>query len=54
VVLEWHQPIDRKGEIKFTLKEAEQVRLFSEDLAAYSKEDLQLQFGDLVDKPENK
>jgi hypothetical protein len=37
VVLEWHQPVDRKGEIKFTLKEVEQVRLFSEDLAAYSR-----------------
>ena len=29
--------IDKKGEIKFTLKDAEQVRLFSEDLAAFSK-----------------
>jgi len=31
--------IDKKGEIQFTLKEAENVRLFSEDLAAFSKVD---------------
>lgn len=42
--------IDRKGEIKFTLKEAEQVRLFSEDLAAYSKEDSTATIWGFVDK----
>jgi hypothetical protein len=42
--------IDRKGEIKFTLKEAEQVRLFSEDLAAYSKEDSTATLWGFVDK----
>lgn len=42
--------IDRKGEIKFTLKEAEQVRLFSEDLAAYSKEDSTSTLWGFVDK----
>ncbi len=41
VVLENGAPtaIDKKGEIKFTLKEAEDVRLFSEDFAAFSKVD---------------
>lgn len=41
VILENGAPnaIDKKGEIKFTLKEAENVRLFSEDLAAFSKVD---------------
>ena len=42
--------IDRKGEIKFTLKEAEQVRLFSEDLAAYSKVDSTATLWGFVDK----
>jgi hypothetical protein len=41
VILENGAPsaIDKKGDIKFTLKEAESVRLFSEDLAAFSKVD---------------
>ncbi|MBX9886531.1 MAG: WG repeat-containing protein [Flavobacteriaceae bacterium] len=41
VILENGAPtaIDKKGEIKFTLKEAEDVRLFSENLAAFSKVD---------------
>ena len=41
VVLENGAPsvIDKNGEIKFTLREAENVRLFSEDLAAFSKVD---------------
>lgn len=41
VILENGEPcaIDKNGEIKFTLKQAEDVRLFSEELAAFSKVD---------------
>ena len=42
--------IDKKGEIKFTLKEAEEVRLFSEDLAAFSKVDSTNTLWGFVDK----
>lgn len=42
--------IDKKGEIKFTLKEAEQVGLFSEDLAAFSKVDSTNTLWGFVDK----
>jgi hypothetical protein len=42
--------IDKNGEIKFTLKEAEQVRLFSEDLAAFSKVDSTRTIWGFVDK----
>lgn len=42
--------IDKKGEIKFTLKDAEVVRLFSEDLAAFSKVDSTNTIWGFVDK----
>jgi hypothetical protein len=42
--------IDHKGEIKFVLKEAENVRLFSEDLAAFSKVDSTATIWGFVDK----
>lgn len=42
--------IDRNGEIKFTLKDAEEVRLFSDDLAAYSKTDSTKTIWGFVDK----
>lgn len=52
VVLENGAPsiIDHKGEIKFILKEAENVRLFSEDLAAFSKVDSTVTIWGFVDK----
>lgn len=52
VILENGAPsaIDKKGEIKFTLKEAEDVRLFSEDLAAFSKVDSTNTIWGFVDK----
>lgn len=45
--------IDKKGEIKFTLKEAENVRLFSNDLAAFSKVDSTSTIWGFVDKSGN-
>lgn len=42
--------IDKNGEIKFTLKEAEEVRLFSDDLAAFSKADSTSTLWGFVDK----
>jgi hypothetical protein len=42
--------IDKNGQIKFTLKEAENVRLFSEDLAAFSKVDSTNTIWGFVDK----
>lgn len=42
--------IDKNGEIKFTIKEAENVRLFSEDLAAFSKIDSTNTIWGFVDK----
>jgi len=42
--------IDKNGEIKFTLKEAENVRLFSEELAAFSKVDSTNTIWGFVDK----
>lgn len=52
VILENGAPsaIDKNGEIKFTLKEAEDVRLFSEDLAAFSKVDSTNTIWGFVDK----
>jgi hypothetical protein len=52
VILENGAPtaIDKKGEIKFTLKEAENVRLFSEDLAAFSIVDSTSTIWGFVDK----
>lgn len=45
--------IDPKGEIKFTLKEAENVRLFSDELAAFSKPDSTSTIWGFVDKSGN-
>lgn len=52
VILENGAPsaIDKKGEIKFTLKEAEEVCLFSDDLAAFSKVDSTNTIWGFVDK----
>jgi hypothetical protein len=52
VILENGAPsaIDKNGEIKFTLKEAENVRLFSEGLAACSKVDSTNTIWGFVDK----
>lgn len=44
--------IDKNGETKFVLKEAEEVRLFSEGLAAFSKVDSTAKWG-FVDKSGN-
>jgi hypothetical protein len=45
--------IDPKGEIKFTLKDAENVRLFSDELAAFSKPDSTSTIWGFVDKSGN-
>jgi len=52
VVIENSAPsaIDKNGEIKFTLNDAESVRLFSDDLAAYSKMDSTSIIWGFVDK----
>lgn len=42
--------IDKDGEVKFILKDAEQVRLFSDGLAAYSKSDSTSTLWGFVDK----
>lgn len=52
VVLENGAPsiIDHRGEVKFVLKEAENVRLFSEGIAAFSKVDSTATIWGFVDK----